>query len=228
MISAEPWAEPGRRSGGWAVEMSRFTPSAPHPPPPPTLGAAVPTSSSQRCAALPRPPGTPEGRSAAALWPQFPPPPAPPQRHTRSSRSGGGNGTTPALGAGIPASPRVTPRPHGGPGSPLCRRGVVGRDPAAPNPHLRGSARGAPLITPSPAAVLFLSRDSGISAGSGWWGGGGEGGGISFAKTKGAAASLPSAQQRIIINPAVPPPLFATAVSHDRAVTSFRSLRWEI
>lgn len=154
--------------------MNRFTPSAPHPPP--TLGAAVPTSSSQRCAALPRPPGTPESRSTAALWPQFPPPPAPPQRHTRSSRSGGGNGTTPALGAGIPASPRVTPRPHGGPGSPLCRRGVVGRDPAAPNPHLRGSARGAPLITPSPAAVLFLSRDSGISAGSGWWGGGGVGG----------------------------------------------------
>lgn len=171
MISAEPWAEPGRRSGGWAVEMNRFTPSAPHPPPHFGGGCPYKLIPALRCA--PAPTGDAgksiHGSAVAAVSP----PPAPPQRHTRSSRSGGGNGTTPALGAGIPASPRVTPRPHGGPGSPLCRRGVVGRDPAAPNPHLRGSARGAPLITPSPAAVLFLSRDSGISAGSGWWGGGG-------------------------------------------------------
>lgn len=65
--------------------------------------------------------------------------------------------------------PWVTPRPPTELGPPLCNWGRFGKGPRSPHPPVCVAS----LIAPSPAAVLFLPRDSGISAGSGWGGWGG-------------------------------------------------------
>ena len=161
MISAEPWAEPGRRSGGWAVEMSRFTPSAPHPPPP-LWGRlslqAHPSAALRSRAHRGRRKVDPRQRCGRS----FPPPQRPPSGTPGAPGAVGATGRPRRSGPGSPrhpASPRV---PTAGPDHRFAGGASWGGTPQPPTPicvAALGEHRSSP---PAPQPFYFCPVTQGF------------------------------------------------------------------